>query len=734
MFYFLILTIFGIFTYTAFPSVAVYRDAGEMASVCYTFGIAHPPGYPLYVLLGKIFTVIIPFGNIAYRINLMSTFFGALTCSIVYLIVRDKGTWDSETEGRRDAKNSVHLSLCASVVALSLAFSKIFWSVSLVAEMYTVNTFFITIIIYTMTKIRDTSYLLSHISYLNLSAFLFGLAMGNRIDIVLIAPGILYLIIRDGGTRDRGTEKRRDAKNSVPLSLCASVAAFLLGFSIYLFLPVRSKTQPVLDWNKPDNVQALVNTITRKTHGKTLDLISTRYSISDVLSSEINVYLKRTYKLFTVAGIPFMFLGFLDLYKKNRNFLLSTSLIYFIAGPVFIAIAKMPPNPHALAIMEPHYLISDLMLTIWFGYGIYYISAKFQKFILLFLIIPISLFVLNYRAQNMRFNFVAYDFARNVFRSLPENSIIISREDIQVFSQWYLQFVEKKRADIAVIAKGLAGSLWFQETLKKYKNTTVISLANPETFTQFYAMNKNRNIYFTNDVEDYEMLGTKFFSYPYWLVFNIKDKKISGYTGLDFGEIYIIRKLLKSELYPDFFSQKIVTQYADSLFRTGMFFMKQNKINDAITNFEKAILLKPDMPAVYFNLGWIYWNMNNFEKTEYYYKQSIKFYAKMHKDALAYKSFPEVVSSIISDWVIVHNNLGTVYEKQNKFNDAISEYQKAVQIKPDYADAHYNMAVAYWQLQNWRKVVEELEKVLQINPNHTEAQKYLFIARRNAGL
>ncbi|HAX61700.1 MAG TPA: hypothetical protein DCX95_03955, partial [Elusimicrobia bacterium] len=62
MFYFLILIIFGIFTYSAFPSVAIYRDAGEMASVCYTFGIAHPPGYPLYVLLGKIFTLLIPFG------------------------------------------------------------------------------------------------------------------------------------------------------------------------------------------------------------------------------------------------------------------------------------------------------------------------------------------------------------------------------------------------------------------------------------------------------------------------------------------------------------------------------------------------------------------------------------------------------------------------------------------------------------------------------------------------
>ena len=106
----------------------------------------------------------------------------------------------------------------------------------------------------------------------------------------------------------------------------------------------------------------------------------------------------------------------------------------------------------------------------------------------------------------------------------------------------------------------------------------------------------------------------------------------------------------------------------------------------------------------------------------------------MHGEAIEYKSFPEVVDSIIYDWAVVHNNLGTIYEKQNKLNEAISEYEKAVKIKPDYADAHYNTAVAYWRAKNWQKVIENLENVLRINPNHTDAQKYLFFARKNAGL
>ncbi|MFA5779574.1 MAG: DUF2723 domain-containing protein [Elusimicrobiota bacterium] len=711
MIYFIFLLTFSVFNFTAFPSVAIYRDAGEMASVCYTFGIAHPPGYPLYVLFGKIFTLIIPFGNIAYRINLMSAFFGALSCGILYLII--KGIAD---RGQRTKDGNLRSTLCALCSALVLAFSKTFWSVSLVAEMYTLNTVFIVLIIYLLFSDVKASAVL-------LAAFLFGLAMGNRIDIVLIAPGVLYLLISS-----------KEIKKSPFARITGYALLFFLGFSVYLFLPIRSKTQPYLNWNKPDNIQTLVDTITRKTHGKTLDLISSRYTIGDVLSSEMKVYLKRTCKLFTYVGIPFMLLGFLYLYGKNRHFLVSIFLIYFISGPVFIAIAKMPPNPHALAIMEPHYLISDLILVLWFGCGIYYISEKLKRLKVLLLIIPVGLFVLNFYSQNMRFNFIAYDFAKNVFRSIPKNSIIISREDIQVFSQWYLQYAEKKREDITVIAKGLSGSRWYQEGLKKYKNTDVVSLNNPETFSQFYAINKNRSIYFTGDVEDYEMLGGKYFVYPYWLVFNVKEQKTAGYKPVDFENIYIIRNQLKPELYPDFFSQKIVSQYSDSLFRCGMFFTREGNIENAIVNFEKSISMKIDTPAAYFNLGWIYFQKNNFEKTEYYYKQSIKFYEKMHSEAIEYKSFPEVVDSIISDWAGVHNNLGTIYEKQNKLNETISEYEKAVKIKPDYADAHYNMAVAYWRLKSWQKVIENLEKVLRINPNHTDAQKYLFFARKNAGL
>ncbi len=62
-----------------FPSIAPYRDAGEMCNVITTLGIAHPPGYPLYTFLGKIWITIFPLGNTAYKLNIFSALCSSLS-------------------------------------------------------------------------------------------------------------------------------------------------------------------------------------------------------------------------------------------------------------------------------------------------------------------------------------------------------------------------------------------------------------------------------------------------------------------------------------------------------------------------------------------------------------------------------------------------------------------------------------------------------------------------------
>src|SRR6187455_1879014 len=90
----LLAVLFGIaalalYVRTLAPSL-LWGDSAEFQTLSYTLGMSHPSGYMTQIMLGKLFTYL-PLGNIAYRVNLMSAFFGALAVAQVYLIVRMLG-------------------------------------------------------------------------------------------------------------------------------------------------------------------------------------------------------------------------------------------------------------------------------------------------------------------------------------------------------------------------------------------------------------------------------------------------------------------------------------------------------------------------------------------------------------------------------------------------------------------------------------------------------------------
>lgn len=117
----------AIYTQTLAPSVAtLFDDSLEFLLVCHQLRIAHPTGYPLYTLLGKLFTLG-PWANVAWAVNFLSAVAGALTVALVYLVAR-------QLTRRR---------FPPLLGALALATSPVFWSQSVIAEVYTLNSAFV---------------------------------------------------------------------------------------------------------------------------------------------------------------------------------------------------------------------------------------------------------------------------------------------------------------------------------------------------------------------------------------------------------------------------------------------------------------------------------------------------------------------------------------------------------------------------------------------------------------
>ncbi|MBM3313598.1 DUF2723 domain-containing protein, partial [candidate division WOR-3 bacterium] len=72
--------------YSMAPTAAFW-DCGELIAASYIMGVPHPPGTPLFVALGRIFSLLPVAGEVAFRVNLIPVLFGAFSCGLIYLLV-----------------------------------------------------------------------------------------------------------------------------------------------------------------------------------------------------------------------------------------------------------------------------------------------------------------------------------------------------------------------------------------------------------------------------------------------------------------------------------------------------------------------------------------------------------------------------------------------------------------------------------------------------------------------
>jgi hypothetical protein len=185
-------------------------------------GIPHTTGYPTWVMLAHLFTYL-PLGDPAYRVNLSSAVFAAATNFLVYLVCL------------RLTRRTVP----SCVAALLFGLSRDFWSQAVIAEVYTLNTLFVALVIFLLLLWRyagDDRYLL-------LACFSMGLSLTNHLTSGLLLPaGLLFV-----GLVDR--------RKLIDLRLMLKGAAlFLVALTPYLYLPIRAATNPPLNRKAPDNL------------------------------------------------------------------------------------------------------------------------------------------------------------------------------------------------------------------------------------------------------------------------------------------------------------------------------------------------------------------------------------------------------------------------------------------------------------------------------------------------
>ncbi|RME65467.1 MAG: DUF2723 domain-containing protein, partial [Caldilineae bacterium] len=216
---------FILYAYTAAPSiVALYDDSLEFQLVGPTFGIAHPTGYPLYILLSGLWSrVLFPFGGWAWRMNLFSALAGAGAIALLYLLTCSLLEKRSASE---DAPQPFGLVDGAGITAaLAFALSPVWWSQATVAEVYTLHNLLLLAVLLTAVRVGQDA----HRTQATWLAALLGLGLAHHRTILLLGPGLFVYLLWRG--KDMWRPQRKWLRYT---------AGFALPLLLYLHLPLRA--------------------------------------------------------------------------------------------------------------------------------------------------------------------------------------------------------------------------------------------------------------------------------------------------------------------------------------------------------------------------------------------------------------------------------------------------------------------------------------------------------------
>ncbi|MCX7669821.1 MAG: DUF2723 domain-containing protein, partial [Anaerolineae bacterium] len=192
-------------------------DSGEFQVLLYQVGIAHTTGYPVYMLLGKLFMTLAAVGDVAYRANLFSAFTAAVTVALVY------------AAGRLVAESRWG----GVFAALALAVSFTFWSQALIAEVYAPGALFLAAVLVALLAWERTG----RAAWLFGAGLCGGLGLGVHASVGVFAPAAIALVLSR-------PERRRTAWP-------AALAGALIGLLLYglAFLVVDLHAPPANIFN-----------------------------------------------------------------------------------------------------------------------------------------------------------------------------------------------------------------------------------------------------------------------------------------------------------------------------------------------------------------------------------------------------------------------------------------------------------------------------------------------------
>jgi hypothetical protein len=409
-----------VYARTLLPGMA-FGDWGEMQTVPHVLGVAHPTGYPTYILVSWL-AQLVPIGSIAFRANLLSAVLVSGALAITVAILLRLGTRP----------------LIAVAVALALGAIRTVWSAATVAEVNPLHLLFVALLLHRALvweqgrRLRD----------LVIGALLLGLGLGNHLLMLFVAPFIVVFVLWVG---------RREMV-ARPWMLAAAAGAGLLGISTYLYIPIAAAQSPPLAYNHPVTLDAVLWLVGGTQFRNQFGFLSSS-GLTDFTGSLSALWLLLADRATPVvpiiglvglallvrrrpafglmcAGILIANLYFWSTYVRLEHYLLVPWLVLAIGA--------------AVALESVARALGSLSVPSWLrASGARLLGAAALAF-------AMALAAMNWGASDRSSDRSADVFVNTVFGALPQDAAILSQWDAST-PMWHARYVLGQRPDVLIV-------------------------------------------------------------------------------------------------------------------------------------------------------------------------------------------------------------------------------------------------------------------------------------------
>ena len=689
----------ALFTASAAPEF-LFDDNPEFIASAHVLGITHPPGYSLFSLLGKLFSLLLP-GAVPLGVNLCSAFFGALGVALVW-----RALW------RLTSRPAI-----GAAFAALFAVSPVFWSQAAQAEVYASNIFFMALLFnLTLELIGDWS--IRNMLLLSLAA---ALAVINHYTALLALPVMAVAVIIAHRSRFRIL-----LRTAMPALLLAC-----LGLATLAYLPLRAAADPAVNWG--DNTSAAG--FFKHARG-----VETLRDAEAVTLAEKKLF-ARDYLIRTSQQVPWPWFllfghGIWALWRRRGRGALIAALFASVSVG-FLFVLNYLYGPRTSYVVAFFYITSFMLLFVAMGLGAADLLGLLLKrnrageaaaaAVLVALVIWGA--VGNAATGGLARNRIAAHYGRNMMLTLPRDAALFSPVVTESFPLAALRHVYGQRRDAVLYGKHGDAEGELGEKADPFSKVTqdAAEITTPDAFLG--RLTAGRQVFLTMGalVDKPDMQPVL-----HGILYRLQkpDLPPDNEATATLWKRYNLHGVSLDRRDYDYLTRYVVTKY---FLLQAASDIQNKRIFAAADMFARLEKFNPDSQFMFLAISNIYIRLKDFDEALIYLEKAMKAPPE------------EGERSLIP--LAIYNNAGEFYRNQGRWEESLAAFQKAADMAPERPLSFFQLGRTYYLFAEsllksgqgrrahlmFQKALADLEKTARMQPDNPSLYTVMGICHEQLG-